>query len=776
MLDRIELVFSRLKQYQLKIKPKKSFFFQMEVSFLGHVLSAEGISPNPEKVDKVRDWPIPKTSKEVHFFIGLASYYHRFIPNFTKWSKPLNTLIVPPAHQAKVRRGEMKKSELTEFVWSKECQEGFNALKHALTTAPVLAYPDYSQPFILETDASLKGLGAVLSQKGKDGEVRIIAYASQSLRPSERSMRDYSSAKIELMALKWSVCEKFKDYLLGSKFTVFTDNNPLVYVKTSKLGTAQIRWLSELTLYDFDIVYRTGRSNLVADTLSHRPEAKGENHNQTCSDNDDEEWQAISYSAICEELQGIIGGVKLEYSLRERIQVVQSAEDDIYGSCKIEVVVGMVDVFHQVPSTTKAKHQAKDNQLAPVLEWVREGKQPTKAAIYQVRSKNTRQLMYQFHRLILKDGVLHPLYIHNDVEYHQLVLPQRYHKKILQSLHNDLGHQGIDRMLDLLRERVYWPTMTQDASSWVEQCRRCQVAKGDYNIPKPKFGHLIAHNPLDLVCLDFTKVDPSKGGKENVLVMTDAFTKFSVAVTTNNQQALTVAKALVERWFHVYGIPSCIHSDQGKSFDNKIIDALCKMYGVKRTMTSPYNPRGNSQCERFNRTMFSLLKTLTKEQKGDWPSHLPVLTFAYNATPHSTTGYQPYKLMFGRKAPAPCDNWLGLRQYNDDKSISKVVWVDKQFKKIVQANKRALKSIQARAKVNERSSGDKDFDIPIGNLVLLRDHPEGQNKIQDDYKPDLFEVTGKHSDPSAFFVKPLDRKGPVKQVNRRQMFDLGVTE
>ena len=125
------------------------------------------------------DWPVPKKSKEVHSFIGLASYYRRFIPNFAKWLKPLNALIVPPAHQAKVCRGEMKKSELTEFVWSKECQEGFDALKHALTTAAVLAYSDYT--FILETDSSLKGLGAVLSQKGKDREVCIIVYASQSL-------------------------------------------------------------------------------------------------------------------------------------------------------------------------------------------------------------------------------------------------------------------------------------------------------------------------------------------------------------------------------------------------------------------------------------------------------------------------------------------------------------------------------------------------------------------------------------------------------------------
>ena len=215
MLDRIQLVFNRLKEFSLKIKPKKSHFFQAEVDFLGHLLSKNGVSPNPEKIEKVCDWPTPTSSNEVHSFIGLASYYRRFIPNFAKWAGPLHALIIPASTQYKVRTGILKKSDLPEFKWTEECELGFTNLKQALISAPILAYPDYSKEFILETDASLKGLGAVLSQRGDDGMVRVIAYASHSLRPGEKLMQDYSSAKIELLALKWSVCEKFKDYLLG---------------------------------------------------------------------------------------------------------------------------------------------------------------------------------------------------------------------------------------------------------------------------------------------------------------------------------------------------------------------------------------------------------------------------------------------------------------------------------------------------------------------------------------------------------------------------------
>ena len=235
MLNRVEMVLEHLQDFNLKIKEKKSYFFQPKVLFLGHTLSKEGISPNPKKVQKVKDWPVPSNVKEVHLFLGLASYYCQFIPQFVKWANPLHDLIHPIA--MKKTRARIKlpplQQNLPPFDWTQVHQESFDRLKLALTSAPVLAYPDYDKPFLLEMDASLKGLGAVLSQEDNDGNVHVISYTSRVLKPYEKSMRNYSSAKLELLTLKWSVCEKFRDYLIGSKFTVLTDNNPLTYVHTS---------------------------------------------------------------------------------------------------------------------------------------------------------------------------------------------------------------------------------------------------------------------------------------------------------------------------------------------------------------------------------------------------------------------------------------------------------------------------------------------------------------------------------------------------------------
>ena len=173
--------------------------------------------------------------------------------------------------------------------------------------------------------------------------------------------------------------------------------------------------------------------------------------------------------------------------------------------------------------------------------------------------------------------------------------------------------------------------------------------KGDYTETNTILGVIIANNPMDLMCIDFTKVDPSKDGKENILVLTDAFTKFSQVFVTPNQKAITIAKILVDRWFYAYGIPAHIHSNKGHSSDNEIMSHLYAMYRVEQSTTMPYNLHGNAPTERLNCMLIGLLKSLPKEQKSNCLLHLPLLVFAYNAMPHDTTGYQPYELIFGCK-------------------------------------------------------------------------------------------------------------------------------
>ena len=164
---------------------------------------------------------------------------------------------------------------------------------------------------------------------------------------------------------------------------------------------------------------------------------------------------------------------------------------------------------------------------------------------------------------------------------------------------------------------------------------------------------------------------------------------------------------------------------------------LYALYGIEQSTTMPYNLRGNAQCEQFNCTMMGLLTLLLKEQKDNWPVHLPSLVFAYNAMPHSTTGSQPYELMFGCKAPTICDAWLRLADYDDNYLQSKCEWVNQQHELILAGNRHALKRIKQSVDKSVSPAGGKALKIPICNLVLLHDHLEGQNKIQDHYKSKL---------------------------------------
>ena len=499
--------------------------------------------------------------------------------------------------------------DLPPFKWDSKHQESFDRLKDALISSPILAYPNYDKPFILETDASLKGLGAVLSQEDEDGKFHIISYASCMPKPYERSMQKYSSAKLELLALKWAICDKFRDYLIGSWFTMLTDNNPLTYVRISCLGAAQIRWLSDLMLFDFEIKYRDGKTNQAADALSQWP---GNPDSSSESLDGEEEWVTISYEMVCQIFDHHLNSANLPYhvkhEIRTNIRYVEMANSTInlQSTNVINAQLQEVKLFSSIMPKQMVVYQKKDFQLSLVYDKVSSNLKPELSEVHCVQSKPICRLLLQFNQLSSIQGVLHHHTFKDDYEIQQLILPQQFCKPILKSLHDDNSHQGQQRMLSLLQDKVYWPSMYRDTDHWLYQCERCLISKGNYTEPKTRRGNLTAQQSLKLLCIDFMKADIAKGGKENILVLTDAFSKYSQAIITNNQKALMVAKILVEKWFCVFRIPARIHSDQGRSFDNEIIGHLCKMYGIKQSTTMPYNPRGNSQCEQFNHTLFGL--------------------------------------------------------------------------------------------------------------------------------------------------------------------------
>ena len=223
---------------------------------LGHVISAKGVATDEGKIEAIKNWPTPTNITEVWSFLGFTGYYHRFIPKFAQVAHPLHELTL----------GENAGKKKTAIKWDSRCQQAFDDLKTLCTTAPILAYANFTKPFKLHTDACGTGLGAVLYQTWEDGTEAVIAYASRSLNKAESH---YPAHKLEFLALKWAVVKKFHEYLYGSTFDMYTDNNPLTYVlTTAKLDAASHCWVTSLANYNFRLHYQAGKTNIDADALS----------------------------------------------------------------------------------------------------------------------------------------------------------------------------------------------------------------------------------------------------------------------------------------------------------------------------------------------------------------------------------------------------------------------------------------------------------------------------------------------------------------------------
>lgn len=729
-LERLEEVFARLDQQGLKVKLSKCHFFQKQVKYLGHVVSEQGVATDPDKVAAVREWKQPSHLADLRSFLGFASYYRRFVKGFAKLAAPLHRLVAQLSGPNK--KGKTPKILLSS-AWDDHCDKAFLALRDGLITAPILAYADFKKPFILEIDASHGGLGAVLSQD-HDGKRRPIAFASRGLKPTEKNMDNYSSMKLEFLALKWAVTEKFREYLLGNKVTVYTDNNPLRHLQTAKLGALEQRWVSQLASFNYTLEYRPGQNNGNADALSRQ--------------------YLDRFTA------GTVVPPVLHHSPSDHSSVLQ------------EIPIHEIAALPGYSQLELSALQNQDPAIGPVWKHWRERRTPGPEERGQL-SQESRELFRQWGRLVEREGVLYRMiYSPGDgKEVFQILLPQCLREKVFQSVHDGHGHQGIDRTLQLTRDRGYWPNMARDVEEWCRNCGRCILAKEGPRVRSYR-GSLLASQPNEILAIDFTMLEPASDGRENVLVLTDVFSKFTQAIPTRDQRASTVADVLVKHWFHLFGVPSRIHSDQGRNFESKIIKQLCDTYGIKKTRTTPYHPEGNGQCERFNRTLHDLLRTIPPDKKRRWPQYLSQVTYSYNTTAHHTTGLAPHYIMFGREPQLPVDFLLGtVKEYPGGETLEE--WVRQHQESLRAVHDHVRQQLHAKAEKRNQKHNQQVMDpgLEEGQLVYLRNHQvRGRNKIQDPWHPCLYRVVKRPQDQGAVYtIVPAHRDGPVRRVHRGEL-------
>ncbi len=695
-LRRLSDVFQRLRDANLKLRSSKCRLFQRKVSFLGHVVSAGGIEPDPEKVSSVVDWPVPRSLTEVRAFLGLASYYRRHIKGFADIARPLHEL---------TRKGE-------PFRWIPRRQEAFDRLKRCLVTAPVLAAPLDQGRYVLDTDASDIGLGAVLQQEQPEG-LRVIAYASRALSKSELS---YCTTRKELLALVYGL-KTFRQYLLAREILIRTDHAALTYLKRTPEPVAQqARWLDLISEYNFTIQHRSGESNRNADGLSRRACELDCRH---CA-------RPIAGEGAHDPPELPKNGFDncfVDLASPEQ----ETVDEPVVKVCAARTVtpepVADGDSF-----TTDAliKSQAADDTIAPVLRWLRAASDRTGRPEWkqlEMSSEDTRTLWAQFDSLELVDGVLYRRFhkVDGSVDHLQLIVPRLLRNQFLKLVHEGAGgHFANRKTQEQVQRRAYWPGWRRSVEQFIRHCLPCAQYQGSKPIRQGALQSFEANGPGDRYCIDLVGPYPrTKRGKKYILTVVDAYTRYLTAIALPEKTATNVSRALIEEVFFKIGCGRSLISDLGTEFQNRILDDICRLLGVQKLRTTVHRPSANGRCERSHRTISTCLAKLVATNQMDWDEKLQLVAFAMNCAKSEATGYSPFELMFGRLPRMPVEMILDLPAESYPRDLDQYVEeFSERLRGAHQMVQQHTRTSFARMK-RQYDAKLKDADYAVGQYVLF---------------------------------------------------------
>ena len=830
-LEHLKLILSRLQTAGIKLKPSKCTFAKESVTYLGHLISVGELRPDSGNVEKIRDLPAPTTRREVRSFIGMAAYYRCFVKDFSRRAKPLT---------------DLTKKQVT-LHWGPEQESAFTDLKTALTSEPVLALPDFSRQFILMTDGSSTGLGAVLGQHFEgDPKERVIGYASRRTTAGEEK---FSACELECLALVWAT-KHFRTYILGREIRVVTDHWALKWLLDLKSGNPRLqRWRMALQEYDMKITHKPGHQHRNADFLSRLYEGKqeasgaGQNAsiNATMRDQTSQEdaegtrereeeapsgtvpeavMDAKQADAVSEEESEASedgksprvntiqakGNVPVEQlrnpssdhkqiPIQERVDAVQTrrkakeaqeeererkAQDEQNKSSAEDATRGSKGRHREEqqdhgPEASKPPSSAEKGDPAKEPTTIKEGRQHLRTE--QEKDSDCREIgkaidkgkpfpkwvkESKFRRA--NDGVLER--VSRDVigtESHQPVIPASMVKTTVQDAH--AGHLKVAKTLAKLKEKYFFRNMYTQCSNHIESCGVCQEKdKGRKlvaplgTMPKPWGAwHTIAVDVLG-------PLPQTRAGNKYVLVITDYLTRFVIALAIKDQTAETTAEAMMHKFLE-YGFPARLITDNGPNFRAKLLEQLCSLLETTHLFTTPYHPQFDGLCERFNRTLTSMLRGFVSKHQVDWDTYLPYVMYAYRTSVQESTKETPFFLMFGRPSREPLD--LHLRPEESailPVSETKPAMVTRMHAAFDLVQAHLQEAHQKQKRYHDKSSRERD--IRVGDEVLLLDErvPVGHTKkLHPPWKPG-YRVIRKVG-PLNFQLEHPNQRGKVLRVH-----------
>ena len=653
----METVLQILNEADLYISFKKCDFEKPELKFLGHIVGQEGIKVDPSKTKVIKDWPTPKSVTEVRSFCGLMNYFRKFIQGYSSMMTPLTNLT---------------KQNVT-FQWTTECEQAFQLAKEALLSAPVLAMPDFSQPFEIEVicDASIQGIGAVLTQFG-----RPIAFESRKLTPTERN---WTTSDQEL----WAVIHALKTwrcYLEGVQFKVVTDHNPNTHLQTQpNLSRRQARWAEYLQRFHFTWTYRPGRGN-VADPLSRHPD--------------------FSLKKLVLNMTTTRSRSKTTPETTTATHSNKRSHHDIAHEPVIDVTI--VDNT-EIPANPLDKQTITGTSAGDIYTLIQNSydADPWFTDQNNLKSLTMRHGMwYHGNRLVIPD-------VHN------------IRTRILYELHDTpySGHGGMTKTYRALLSMFWWPNMKHQTSEYIRTCATCQRNKSTNRKPGGLLQPLpIPDNPWDSIGMDFITLLPrTRDGYDAILVFVDRLTKMCHLIKCRTDiDAEGTAQLFVDHVWKLHGVPLHVVSDRGSVFVGKFMTEVFRLIGTKHNRSTAFHPQTNGLTEGVNRILEDMLRHYIGElSHNEWDTCLSTAEFAINNSYHESIGTTPFRLNFGKDPRLP----LSIPDLTTSKVPSAAQFADRMQEGLISA-KKCLTSAQQRQK-RQYDKSHREVSFNEGDQVLL---------------------------------------------------------